>query len=77
MMLFMTLMTVGSALSLSSKASVLIMMIVPPIHMCRQLRGAYLIGRISAALRTVALVMMSGIALLLYLVILLAMGVFH
>ncbi len=36
------------------------MLLVPPLHMYRQLRGAYLIGRFSALLRTLLLISMSG-----------------
>ncbi len=38
----------------------------PPLHMYKQLRGAYRIGRFSAAWRTVALLISAGIAAILF-----------
>jgi hypothetical protein len=77
MTVLVTLLTVLGALGVSGGLIALAAMIVPPLHMYRQLRGAYQIGRISALLRTAALVVMSGVALLLYMLGLLALGVFH
>ena len=51
-------------------------MLIPPIHIYRQLRGAYRLSRWSAAWRTVALLWLAMIVLSLFGLILLAMGVF-
>lgn len=77
MTLLVTVITVAAALGTPAIWVVLASLVVPPLHMYRQLRGAYQIGRVSALLRTLALLAMSGTALLLYFAILLAMGVFH
>lgn len=50
-------------------------MAVPPLHMYRQLRGAYALSRWSAIWRAFALVNMTGIALGLFLLLLLGLGV--
>ncbi len=77
MMIFVTLLTALGAIGLGGGWLTAAMLLVPPVHMYRQLRGAYEIGRVSALLRTAALICMGGIALTLYLLLLLAMGVFH
>ena len=45
----------------------------PPLHMFRQLRGAYQLGWVAALWRTAALLIISGLALIVWL-ILLAIG---
>lgn len=50
-------------------------MIVPPVHMYRQLRGAYRLGRFSALWRTAALLFSCGVAITLFTLLLLALGV--
>lgn len=50
-------------------------MLVPPIHMYRQLRGAYALERWSAAWRTVALLQISLVAATIFMAMLLALGV--
>jgi hypothetical protein len=77
MMLLVTLVTLLGAIGLGGSWLVAAMMIIPPLHMYRQLRGAYLCSRWGALLRTVLLVVLSGVALSLYLLLLLAMGVFQ
>jgi hypothetical protein len=47
---------------------------VPPIHMYRQLRGAYRLSRWSAVWRTFALIVFASIAASLFLLLLLALG---
>jgi hypothetical protein len=49
---------------------------VPPIHMYRQLRGAYQLSRWSAVWRTFVLVVSSFVSLSLFLVLLVVAGVF-
>ena len=54
---------------------VLAALLIPPIHMYRQLRGAYGIGRMSALVRTVALLVFAFWAMSAYFFLLIAMGV--
>lgn len=77
MMLFVIALTVIGALGLGGGWVAAAVLIIPPLHMYRQLRGAYDSGRVSALLRTAALVGLGGIGLTLYLLLLLALGVFH
>lgn len=49
--------------------------IIPPVHVYRQLQGAYQLSRWSAAWRTLALILCSFAALTLFLVLLLLLGV--
>ncbi len=53
----------------------LALILIPPLHIYRQLRGAYALSRASAVWRTFALLFFSGVALTLFLALLLAMGV--
>ena len=48
---------------------------VPPIHMYRQLRGAYSLSRWSAGWRTVALLLMTLATITIFLILLLALGI--
>lgn len=41
-------------------------LLVPPVHMYRQLKGAYRLGRLGAAWRTLALLVTTGIAAILF-----------
>ena len=50
--------------------------LIPPIHVYRQLRGAYELSRWSALWRTLVLVLCAFIALALFMVLLLTLGVF-
>ena len=75
---FMTLlavvaMLVGAA-GLSSIAGLLFF--VPPFHMYRQLKGAYGLSRASALLRTMVLLFFTVIALALFALVLVALGMF-
>jgi hypothetical protein len=49
---------------------------IPPIHLYKQLRGAYGVSRFGALLRTVLLGFFGMIVLTLFLVLLVAVGVF-
>ena len=51
------------------------MLLIPPVHIYRQLRGAYRLSRPSALWRTAALLFASGLALTLFLMLLLVLGV--
>ncbi len=53
----------------------LIAIIYPPFHMYRQLRGAYRLGRINAAVRMVLLLFFSVVALSLFVSLLVAAGI--
>jgi hypothetical protein len=76
---FMTLMvialTVLGEIGVMDGLIVMAAMLIPPVHMYRQLRGAYGIGRLSALIRLSALLMFALFALVAYLLLLLAMGV--
>lgn len=61
---------IGLATDLIELAAV----IVPPIHLYRQLRGAYLLRRFSAIWRTVALTIFCLFAALIFILLLLGMG---
>jgi hypothetical protein len=53
----------------------LALFVVPPVHVYRQLRGAYRLGRLSALWRTAALLFFSGVALTVFLALLLVIGI--
>lgn len=51
------------------------MVLVPPVHMYRQLKGAYQLSRLSALWRTAALVIFTAIAVTIFGIVLLLLGV--
>ena len=51
------------------------MVLVPPVHMYRQLKGAYQLSRISALWRTVVLVIFTAVAVTIFGIVLLLLGV--
>jgi hypothetical protein len=55
---------------------VLAMLVVAPVHIYRQLRGAYSLSRWSGLWRTAALIAFAAIVTMLFLVLLLALGLF-
>jgi hypothetical protein len=69
------LLTVLSALGLSSAMIGTAITFLPPIHIYRQLRGAYELPRWSAAWRTFVLLVFAGVALTLFLMLLVLIGV--
>jgi hypothetical protein len=72
---FVSLITIVAAMLLSVGAGLaagLLMILLPPLHMFRQLRGAYLLGWWSALWRTAALIAIACCALLSWLLILIA-----
>ncbi|HEV7658765.1 MAG TPA: DUF3667 domain-containing protein [Allosphingosinicella sp.] len=75
---FMTLMMV--ALSLirpligSDRPGTLALVLLPPIHMYLQLKGAYALSRLGALWRTAALLVFAGIAGMLYFILLVGLG---
>ena len=76
---FMSLLLIAVVLlgiaGIAAAVVTLAFMLIPPLHMYRQLRGAYLLSRLSAAWRTVALTIFSAIALSLFAAMLLLVGV--
>lgn len=75
MSLLVTVLTILGALGASSTIVSLAAMIIPPLHIYRQVRGAYRSRRITALLRTSFLVVSAFVALSLFLAVLLAMGI--
>jgi hypothetical protein len=75
---FMTLLVV--ALSLirpvigSDRPGTLALVLLPPLHMYLQLKGAYALSRIGALWRTAALLVFAGIAGMLYFILLVGLG---
>jgi hypothetical protein len=51
--------------------------LIPPVHMYRQLRGTYAVGRWGAIWRTSALVIFAWIAIGLFASLLVALGAFE
>jgi hypothetical protein len=78
---FMTLLVVVLSLlhglGVEGGWSVLALAVVPPVHMYRQLRGAYRLTRWSASWRTLLLLCFAAIALTLFLLSMVALGVAH
>ncbi|WP_380878726.1 hypothetical protein ACFB49_18320 [Sphingomonas sp. DBB INV C78] len=64
-----------AGLILPSAAIIVILTFVPPIHMYRQLKGAYSLGWFSALWRTWFLLISASIAVTIFLLLLIAMGV--
>jgi hypothetical protein len=63
------------AIGLGSGILGLAAMLIPPVHMYRQLRGAYALSRGSALWRAFVLVNLTGVALGLFVMLLLGLGV--
>jgi hypothetical protein len=74
MSLLVIALTVLGEMGVMDGLIVLSAMLIPPVHMYRQLRGAYGIGRAGALLRLAALLIFAFFALLAYLLLLLTMG---
>jgi hypothetical protein len=49
--------------------------VIPPVHIYRQLRGAYQLSRLSALWRTFVLLVVAGMTMLLFAALLLALGI--
>jgi len=75
---FMTLLVVAGVLlsyiGISQIAP--LMLFLPPVHMYRQLRGAYGLGRLSALWRTVLLVAFAILTMILFILMMVGMGIF-
>lgn len=73
---FMMMLAIAAGLLVSANwiAVASFLFFVPPIHMYRQLRGAYRLGRISALIHTVLLVTFACVAATLFLMVVFAIG---
>ena len=74
MMLLVTVLTLAGEIGISSGVIAIIGTFAPPMHMFKQLRGAYQLRRFSAFWRTCALVVFGFVALMLFFALLLALG---
>ncbi len=75
MTMLIIVLSVGTMIGLGGGFIALPMLIIPPIHMFRQLRGAYQLRWYSALWRTVLLVFFAIVASTIFLLLLLALGV--
>ena len=73
MLLVIALMLRGMA-GLASGWIVMAALLVPPVHMFAQLRGAYTLGKVSAGWRTVALLTFAFTVLIAFVVLILLHG---
>jgi len=75
---FMTLLVIAlsllGAIGVGAATISLAAVFLPPVHMYKQLRGAYQLRRFSAAWRTIALLVFAFIALLCFFALMLGMG---
>jgi hypothetical protein len=74
MSLLLILLTLIRSAGVGNGLLLLAFMMIPPLHIYRQLRGTYLLSRFSAAWRTFALVIFAFVALSLFTVLLLLLG---
>lgn len=76
---FMTLLLVAAsllrAIILPEGVAALLCALIAPVHMYRQLRGAYALSWFSALWRTLLLIWFAASALMIFLLILVALGV--
>ena len=73
-MLLVVLLSIGAALGVSSSISQSALAFVPPIHLYKQLRGAYGVSRTGAFVRLFLLMISICIVLLLFSILLLTLG---
>ena len=75
---FMMMLVVVAGLLVWGNAPVLasLLFFVPPIHMYRQLKGAYQLGRLSALVRTAALVTFAFVAITFFTIAIVGLGTF-
>jgi hypothetical protein len=74
MTLLVTALTLLGAIGVAGGPISITAMIVPPLHLYKQLRGAYQLGRFSAFWRMGVLVMLAFVALTLFILLLLGLG---
>ncbi|MFL6725906.1 MAG: DUF3667 domain-containing protein [Sphingomicrobium sp.] len=72
----MILLTVGTVIGLASKSVASLAWFIPPVHMYRQMRGTYAVGRWGAAWRTFVLTIFAFIAIGLFASLLVTLGAF-
>ena len=75
MLLLVTMLTLVGNAGAAEPVVPLLGIFVPPLFTYRQLRGAYRIGRFGAIIRTIALMIFGTLALSLFVVLLVALGV--
>lgn len=75
MMLLLTLLSISAAAGASSDITQTAMVLVPPIHLYKQLRGAYGVSRSGALVRLFLLLISISIVLVLFSILLLLFGV--
>lgn len=75
---FMMMLVVAGGVLVPAGATAIagFLLFIPPFHMYRQLKGAYGLGRFSALIRTVLLQIFALVALLLFAMVLVALGLF-
>lgn len=74
MSLFFLVLTILGTIGIPSRFLTIAAVLVPPVHLYRHLKGAYLLGRWTALLRTVVMLVVIAIVLLLFLAALLFLG---
>jgi hypothetical protein len=74
MTLLVIILTIADAAGLGSDVTGTVALVAPPLHMYKQLRGAYRLRRFSALWRTVFLLSFAFVALMFFLLMLLGMG---
>ncbi len=74
MMLLGILLTGGAAAGLPKSAIDIAIVLIPPLHMYKQLRGTYDASRLGALLRTFLLLMAGGVVVTLFVLLLVGMG---
>jgi hypothetical protein len=72
----MLLLTVGTLIGLISAGLASLAWLVPPVHMYRQLKGTYGLGKWGAVWRTAALTIFAFIAISLFVSLLVTLGAF-
>jgi len=75
MLLLVTVLTIGGVLGAPEGLIASAALLIPPLHSYKQLRGAYESRRLPALLRTVLLMAFGMVALTIYLMILLLLGI--
>jgi hypothetical protein len=74
MSLFIIALVLARQVGLPGGAMLLLLCLVPPLHMYRQLRGAYCLSRARAAWRALLLVNFASVAMTLFFLLLLTLG---
>lgn len=75
MTLFAIVLSIVGAIGLGGDWVAFALLIVPPLHMYRQLRGAYRLSRLAAFWRTILLAIFALLAAVVFLLLLIAIGI--